>query len=848
MTENYFELQNTVYAALLHKHEQDENFCFTLRKNFSKDTVDNYFTGTEKSNYFSFSMWEIKNGYPGASIDAIVYRVVLRENFFRVSFQLHQTNSPEDKQNELVLNLLRNVYKSLKESPTNNKYKLVDEKPENRMFKVILSTDEIHSKEQLIDELIGIIEYTTPYVDQELQKLIKLHSGFDAQRVTKQSFNKMIHDRIKRTERFKNATPTFEEIVKEVISLNDLEENSTFTFDKIHDGFVWIGDQSGLIGTERAHYEIQFDKGRERSYVLIHFEKDDCHQIKEILGEQLPETLHWYDWHLGTGIRVGGFEMSERPETPNILYEKLKSAEELLGDRIRKALTKISNEMKSTYSLNQILYGPPGTGKTYSTIDKVVEICDSGYRKDNHEHNKRIYDQLVKEGRVQFVSFHQSMAYEDFVEGIKPVKMNEDDEFLKYDVEPGIFKQIANNAKRIKSTINQNAAWDSVDYYKMSIGGKNRPDIHDWCIKNSLVGLGWGGDEDLSGLMNKTNLNGWANYRDSFKHQFSDIANSNRYHIQASFIFGKMKVGDIVVVSKGNHVIDAIGKIVGEYFYDDQTPTDFVHFRKVEWIAKDMDASPEKFIRKQISQQSIYEFFNDDVNKEAFKELTSAAISEDKPYVLVIDEINRGNVSSIFGELISLIEEDKRIGGKNELLAKLPYSKDIFGVPSNLYIIGTMNTADRSVESLDTALRRRFTFEEMLPNPELLTQNVASISLKSLLEAMNQRIEVLVDRDHTIGHAFFMNVNSLDDLRKTFANKVIPLLQEYFYGDYSKMELVIGSAFFKQTDASKVTFAAASENFYPEGKVYHILNIADKDTMSDESFILALQTLIEGKA
>ena len=180
----------------------------------------------------------------------------------------------------------------------------------------------------------------------------------------------------------------------------------------------------------------------------------------------------------------------------------------------------------------------------------------------------------------------------------------------------------------------------------------------------------------------------------------------------------------------------------------------------------------------------------------------------------------------------------------NELKLTLPYSKQKFGVPSNLHIIGTMNTADRSVEALDTALRRRFTFEEMLPNPDLLTQKVEGVELRALLETMNERIEVLVDRDHTIGHAFFMNDETLDDLRNTFANKVIPLLQEYFFGDYSKMEMVIGKDFFKVTDARKVKFAVPSENFDPEGNVYHIKNLNEKFIMSDDEFIKALTNLI----
>jgi 5-methylcytosine-specific restriction protein B len=338
-------------------------------------------------------------------------------------------------------------------------------------------------------------------------------------------------------------------------------------------------------------------------------------------------------------------------------------------------------------------------------------------------------------------------------------------------------------------------------------------------------------------------------FRDRFREIFPETAQENRYHIQAAFIFNKMKVGDIVVITKGNHIIDAIGKVIGEYYFNDQNPTDFCHFRKVEWIATGMNSSPEKFLDKQISQQSIYEFYDADVKKNVFNQLTEVDVTEEKPYVLVIDEINRGNISAIFGELITLIEFDKRIGMANELRIVLPYSKERFGVPSNLYILGTMNTADRSVEALDTALRRRFSFVEMLPKPELLKdKEIEGVNLKTLLEIINERIEVLVDRDHTIGHAFFINDTTIEDLRNTFANKIIPLLQEYFYGDYSKMELVIGSAFFDKKEVSKVKFAVKSDDFEAEGQVYHIKNISDTSVMSDKDFITALEILIKGEA
>tara|TARA_R110000764_G_scaffold28092_1_gene66117 strand:- start:163 stop:3522 length:3360 start_codon:yes stop_codon:yes gene_type:complete len=193
-----------------------------------------------------------------------------------------------------------------------------------------------------------------------------------------------------------------------------------------------------------------------------------------------------------------------------------------------------------------------------------------------------------------------------------------------------------------------------------------------------------------------------------------------------------------------------------------------------------------------------------------FKKLCQRASQDPhNDYAIFIDEINRGNVSAIFGELITLIEDDKRIDQPQELKLKLPYSKTEFGVPSNLYIIGTMNTADRSVEALDTALRRRFVFEEVMPDPTLLsTIAFDGFNLEQVLTTINDRIEALLDRDHTIGHSYFIKLKSGDTvgLSNVFKNNIIPLLQEYFYNDYEKIALVLGSGFVEEKGAKKVTF------------------------------------------
>ncbi|MFA0960515.1 AAA family ATPase [Roseivirga sp. BDSF3-8] len=583
--------------------------------------------------------------------------------------------------------------------------------------------------------------------------------------------------------------------------------------------------------------------------------------------------------------------------------------------------------------LNQIFYGPPGTGKTYHTISEAVKIVEELSEEEflekytDRDELKETYNRYASEGQIAFCTFHQSMGYEDFVEGIKPELVSgseaEQGQQVAYEVKDGIFKALCKNAEgylSTKKTLDEEEQSDisredfsKGAFYKMSLGNTQSQDgdaIYKYCLKHGVIALGWGDDTDFTA----------AEHEGEIKRIVKEQAiNETVPRFMKPFRL-YMNEGDYVVISNGNLKFRAIAKITGDYEYRDDTEIDFHHFRKVKWLLKDIDLPHGKLYENQFSQSTLYKLDSDLIKKDFFEPFKK---QEDKApdffrrnFVLIIDEINRGNVSQIFGELITLLEADKRKGNSEALELTLPYSQKPFGIPNNLYLVGTMNTADRSVEALDTALRRRFMFREMPPDPDLLAPERAilnilenekdisdlkkqslyqfiglgnntevrakalrllprlealkwiregyddesvmapedvldgkdleltGINLNKMLQAINYRLEKLLDRDHAIGHAYFLGVyeadNPLAALKQTFQKNIIPLLQEYFYGDYGKIGLVLGRAFVKVRETEGHGFAAFDDMHsdlrqdYEERRVYHLTG---PDSWKKEDFI-----------
>lgn len=508
-------------------------------------------------------------------------------------------------------------------------------------------------------------------------------------------------------------------------------------------------------------------------------------------------------WREYYNLRPGA-NLENNPKAPNALSGEITSGE----------LTNGSSEMTSfeaPAAQNLILYGPPGTGKTYETAAEAVRLCGET-PPDDRAALMETYENLRNAGRIEFVTFHQSTSYEDFVEGRQPVtgtgaETEDGDDApqtgFRLETVPGIFRRVARRAgtSRGRPTESDRISVAGRQVFKMSIGATWDPEqaqLFEDAIKHGFTYLG---SDEID----------WSDRKFADRQEIIDACKTKdpKAHADANALSGAVQVpfifrnwvnkGDIIVVSKGNLLFRAIGEFTGGYEFHPRREGGYAHRRKVRWLWVDRDGvSVDEIYSRRFVMKPIYLLYDNELNIPALERYMNSQKespeARPEPFVLIIDEINRANISKVFGELITLLEPDKRLGMENELKVRLPYSREEFGVPANLHILGTMNTADRSIALLDTALRRRFKFREMMPKPEILTDagRRCGVDLPRILRAMNERIEYLYDREHQIGHAYFTGCQTRADVDDTMRHKVIPLLAEYFFEDWSKIAAVLG--------------------------------------------------------
>ncbi|MBE5970061.1 MAG: ATPase [Lachnospiraceae bacterium] len=504
------------------------------------------------------------------------------------------------------------------------------------------------------------------------------------------------------------------------------------------------------------------------------------------MPEEISDDAKWWPiLYFGKSISdgdAGGYAWKIRDELKNALEQielpKIKGVSDMINS--------------SEIGLNTILYGPPGTGKTYNTAVYAVAIIEEKsldeVKKSSYTDVLKRYNNYKQQGLIELITFHQSYGYEEFIEGIRPVMDSDVQEEgkLEYQIVSGIFKAFCERAARpiLKNDfdigINENPT-----VWKVSLEGTGDNKTRTECLENNHIRIGF---DEYGDITSETQLDNGKNVLNAF--------------------ISRMKIGDIVFSCYSATTIDAIGVVTGEYEYHPEYE-EYTRLRNVKWLVKGINENivainegktltlPSTYALNSITLSDVMTLL-DKVAPELIKQE-----EKKKNHVFIIDEINRGNISKIFGELITLLEDSKRAGNKEEMETILPYSGDRFSVPNNVFVLGTMNTADRSIALIDTALRRRFEFEEMMPNSSvldakgigLISQDGKVLKVSKMLDTINKRIEYLYDREHTIGHAVFMSLQSdpsIECLSKIFKKRIIPLLQEYFYEDYSKIQLVLG--------------------------------------------------------
>lgn len=546
-------------------------------------------------------------------------------------------------------------------------------------------------------------------------------------------------------------------------------ETYTFYKDEIYKNICdYFGYTSRKAGTKYEHY-LELVNGFVKSY---------GEEIQQIM---LNEIKGFKNKPLNLAVQTLFWCMKD------YMKEELKN----------KMTTETNNSSKGTWyddvvriwerRKNIVLYGAPGTGKTYDVPEFAVRLCDPSFMVTDPSREEIVsrYNQLKTEKRIAFTTFHQSLDYEDWIEGLRPV-VNENSQ-VTYEIESGIFKKLCEEAERPVVKDKQVGISDNAVVWKVSLAGTGDNDVRRECMENNHIRIGWDGYGPV--ISDETD---WSVYNGEGKQILDAYIN-------------KMKIGDIVMSCYSSQTIDAIGVVVGDYEFEDKFPN-YKRVRRVNWLVKNINENiVEMNDGKTMVESSVYRLNSitlNDVKSILEKYNTSSNMEEnDKAYVMVIDEMNRGNVSKVFGELITLLEADKRKGRINAESVVLPYSKKAFHIPNNVYLIATMNTADRSLGSLDYAIRRRFAFIAEKPFgldvegfDKKLFKKVSSLFVKNFdkykesgwdktmkLEPAKTLSDGYKPEDVWIGHSYFImrDEEGEDNTSNRLLYEIIPLLEEY---------------------------------------------------------------------
>ncbi|RXR20196.1 McrB family protein [Flavobacterium stagni] len=685
------------------------------------------------------------------------------------------------------------------------------------------------------------------------QNLLALFGQYNLQVVNPDNYTYLLSELIYHYELEwkKSKGMTFRNLVEQ---LNAVIREENLDFEPVgwskNRKYVWLKDRENIIGDDIAHYEISSRTlHNNKIFVDIHFEgkkKEREYFYNNI--QELPENLEWFDWWKSKSIGYKEeFSLLDKDIVTKVL-SALEYFESTIGNQIRQLkiekFPSSQNTLPSSKNLamplNQILYGPPGTGKTHNSINTALQLIDdeevNAIELTVREDVKVLYDKKVEEGQIAFTTFHQSMSYEDFIEGIKPLKPNGQDKQVLYDVVPGLFKTLA--AKALHNFIlharegKKEKSYSFDEFHNNYLNHINQPANLNTVLFTTI------NDKELKLL----SVNGT-----SIIVKFVWYNKAQGIEATQPFSVTKDKIRQLFEAGINPHEITNMKETFAPFFKHNLSVYYAVYKSFYDYV------NTQGFDLSENEETSITLTEDFELLLDAYSLLTPVEIerglAESQNYVLIIDEINRGNVSQIFGELITLIEDDKRLGKPEAIQVTLPYSKEKFGVPPNLYILGTMNTADRSVEALDTALRRRFSFTEMPPQYDLkeLQGEVYGYPLHAILKKLNQHIEILLNRDHLIGHSYFLNKTEAT-LQESFYKNIIPLLQEYFYGDYQKIGMVLGKGFVRNLHEhqNSTVFASFETDYdYTDKVVYSIVNYADQTNVpADWNFEKALTALM----